>query len=79
MQKAPKGTKRGVFVVDKAGKVLAAEGGGPQATVDVVKKVVDSQDAPAADKEVKEKEDTELAQVASEVADSAAKLDGEKA
>lgn len=78
MQKAAKGTKRGVFVVDKAGKVLAAEGGGPQATVDVVKKVVDSQDAPA-DKEVKEKEDTELAQVASEVADSAAKLDGEKA
>ena len=31
---------RGVFVVDKAGKVLAAEPGGPAATVDVVKKLV---------------------------------------
>ncbi|KAK5127395.1 hypothetical protein LTR85_006734 [Meristemomyces frigidus] len=39
-KKAPKGTTRGVFVVDKSGKVLAAEAGGPQATVDVVKAVV---------------------------------------
>ncbi|KAH7030463.1 thioredoxin-like protein [Macrophomina phaseolina] len=35
-----KGTVRGVFVVDKAGKVLAAEPGGPDATVEVVKKIV---------------------------------------
>ncbi|KAF2100617.1 AhpC-TSA-domain-containing protein [Rhizodiscina lignyota] len=41
MAKAPKGTKRGVFVIAKDGKVLACEGGGPKATVDVVKKVVD--------------------------------------
>lgn len=27
MKKAPKGTTRGVFVIDKAGKVLAAEAG----------------------------------------------------
>lgn len=41
MGKEPKGTKRGVFVVAKDGKVLAVEGGGPQATVDAVKRVVD--------------------------------------
>lgn len=35
-----KGTVRGVFVVDKAGKVLAAEPGGPDATVEVVRKLV---------------------------------------
>ncbi|KAK0720889.1 thioredoxin-like protein [Lasiosphaeris hirsuta] len=40
LKKAPKGTTRGVFVVDKAGKVLAAEAGGPEATVSVVKKLV---------------------------------------
>lgn len=47
LSKAPKGTKRGVFVVGKDGKVLAAEGGGPQATVDVVKRVVDGMEKPA--------------------------------
>ena len=36
------GTTRGVFVVDKAGKVLASEPGGPQATVDVVQKLIGS-------------------------------------
>ncbi|KAI1502786.1 thioredoxin-like protein [Biscogniauxia marginata] len=40
LKKAPKGTTRGVFVVDKAGKVLIAEPGGPAATVDAVKKLV---------------------------------------
>lgn len=40
LKKAPKGTTRGVFVVDKSGKVLAAEPGGPAATVEVVKKLV---------------------------------------
>ena len=35
------GTARGVFVVDKNGKVLAAEAGGPGATVAAVKKIVD--------------------------------------
>jgi len=41
MKKAS-GTTRGVFVVDKAGKVLAAEPGGPAATLEVVKKLVGS-------------------------------------
>ena len=40
MKKPPKSTTRGVFVVDKQGKVLAAEPGGPAATVEVVKKLV---------------------------------------
>ncbi|KAK3957061.1 thioredoxin-like protein, partial [Pseudoneurospora amorphoporcata] len=40
LKKAPKGTTRGVFVVDKSGKVLAAEPGGPEATVKVVQRVV---------------------------------------
>lgn len=40
MKKAPKGTTRGVFVVDKEGKVLATEPGGPAATVEVVRKLV---------------------------------------
>jgi len=34
-------TQRGVFVVTKEGKVLAAEPGGPAATVEVVKGVVE--------------------------------------
>jgi thioredoxin-dependent peroxiredoxin len=51
MKKPPKSTQRGVFVVDKSGKVLAAEPGGPAATVEVVKKLVGSGDAPAADTE----------------------------
>ncbi|KAK0635918.1 thioredoxin-like protein [Bombardia bombarda] len=40
LKKAPKGTTRGVFVVDKAGNVLAAEAGSPDGTVTVVKKIV---------------------------------------
>ncbi|GAB1315173.1 thioredoxin peroxidase dot5 [Madurella fahalii] len=41
LKKAPKGTTRGVFVVDKTGKVLAAQAGGPEATVNVVKEIVE--------------------------------------
>ncbi|KAM0285605.1 hypothetical protein ACHAQH_001311 [Verticillium albo-atrum] len=41
LKKAPSGTQRGVFVVDKEGKILAAEPGGPAATVEVVKKLVE--------------------------------------
>lgn len=40
MKKAPSGTIRGVFVVDKEGRVLAAEPGGPGATVAVVRKLI---------------------------------------
>lgn len=80
LKKAPKGTTRGVFVVDKAGKVLASEPGGPDATVNVVKKLVsgggDATGAPALEKK---ETDTEAANTASEVADTAAKVDGETA
>ena len=41
LKKSPKGTQRGVFVVNKDGKVLVAEAGGPAATVDRVKALVD--------------------------------------
>ncbi|KAK0726994.1 thioredoxin-like protein, partial [Lasiosphaeria miniovina] len=40
LKKVPKGTTRGVFVVDKAGKVLASEAGGPEHTVTVVRDLV---------------------------------------
>ncbi|KAI0455853.1 thioredoxin-like protein [Xylaria acuta] len=40
LKKAPKGTTRGVFVVDKTGKVLLAEPGSPAGTVNAVKKLV---------------------------------------
>lgn len=46
LKKAPKGTTRGVFVVDKSGKVLAAEPGGPAGTLGVVKKLVDADAKP---------------------------------
>ncbi|KAL2021784.1 hypothetical protein VTK56DRAFT_6558 [Thermocarpiscus australiensis] len=41
LKKAPKGTTRGVFVVDKAGRVLAAQAGSPEGTVGVVKEIVE--------------------------------------
>lgn len=78
--KADKKTQRGVFVVDKSGKVLAAEPGGPAATVDVVKKVVDKLGVEGKADEGKDagkaKDDKEKADVAGEVADTAEKLDG---
>jgi peroxiredoxin Q/BCP len=39
LKKAPAGTTRGVFVVDKSGKVLAAEAGSPGGTLETAKKV----------------------------------------
>lgn len=41
LKKTPKGTVRGVFAVDKQGKVLLAEPGSPSGTVDKVKKLVE--------------------------------------
>lgn len=75
LKKAPKGTTRGVFVIDKTGKVLAAEPGSPEGTLNVVKKIVGGAGASAGDA-AKEKEDAEIAKTASEVADTAAKVDG---
>lgn len=80
LKKAPKGTTRGVFVVDKSGKVLAAEPGGPAATVEVVKKLVSGGAAGAATGgEGKKQEDKEAAKTADEVADTAAKVDSKEA
>ena len=47
MKKAPAGTTRGVFVVDKFGKVLAAEPGSPAGSVAAVKKLIGQSDAVA--------------------------------
>ncbi|KAJ9619650.1 hypothetical protein H2203_008432 [Taxawa tesnikishii (nom. ined.)] len=89
-KKSPKGTQRGVFVVQKDGKVLAAEPGGPAATVEVVKGVVDSMGGTDADgekalekAEVRATEaegdevesDKKMADTAGEVADTAEKLE----
>ncbi|WPH02206.1 Hypothetical protein R9X50_00506100 [Acrodontium crateriforme] len=63
LKKAPKGTTRGVFIVTKDGEVLAAEPGGPPATVDAVRAVVENMS------------DSKTAADAAEVADTAAKLD----
>ena len=85
MKKAA-GTTRGVFAVDKSGKVLLAEAGGPAATVDAVKRIVgaDGVDARAVDVTPAAKEEKAngeaadgkaKADVAAEVADTAAKVD----
>ena len=50
------GTTRGVFVVDKEGKVLAAEAGSPKGTVEVVRKLVGGGSS-TADAEIGEKQD----------------------
>lgn len=67
LKKGPAKAARGVFVVDKAGKVLAAQTGSPAGTVDVVKKLV-AEAAAAANAEKPEE-----AAVAAEVAVAAAK------
>lgn len=84
-KKAPKGTTRGVFVVDKNGKVLAAEAGGPAATVEVVKAVVGKMGGDEGDEGVKKAEeraekegDDKAAETAAEVAESARLLDKSK-
>ncbi|KAF2456780.1 thioredoxin-like protein [Lineolata rhizophorae] len=73
MQKPPKSTTRGVFVIDKEGKVLAVEAGSPDKTVQVVKELVESMRATVEAK--KETADNKAAAVAGEVADTAATLD----
>ena len=40
LKKLPKGTIRGVFALDKQGKVLVLQAGGPDATVNAVQKLV---------------------------------------
>ncbi|KAK6073539.1 disrupter of telomere silencing protein [Seiridium cupressi] len=52
LKKAPSGTQRGVFAVDKAGKVLLSEPGGPAATANAVKALVESSAGGEAKEEV---------------------------
>ncbi|KAN0108224.1 AhpC-TSA domain containing protein [Hyaloscypha variabilis] len=90
LKKSPSGTTRGVFVVDKSGKVLAAKPGSPAGTVEVVKKLVGGGATaaaaplpvvPAPKTEATNgvngatKEDIAQADVAAQVADTAEKLD----
>lgn len=77
------GAIRGVFVVDKDGKVLAAQPGGPAPTVEVVRKLVGGGAVAPAAEDKKEtnglngatKEDIVQAETAAQVADTAEKLD----
>ncbi|RFU27935.1 peroxiredoxin, partial [Scytalidium lignicola] len=48
LKKAPNGTTRGVFIIDKSGKVLAAQPGSPAGTVEVAKKIIEGADSSAA-------------------------------
>jgi peroxiredoxin Q/BCP len=83
-KKAPKGTQRGVFVVGKDGEVLAVEAGGPAATVEVVKKLVEAQGGDGGAEGLEKAGETaaegekseEMAETAAQVADSAEGLDG---
>jgi len=59
LRKAPKGTTRGVFVIDKSGKVLAAEPGSPAGTVEVVRKLMSREVEPVSGG-VKTDEDREI-------------------
>lgn len=62
--------------MDKSGKVLAAEPGGPAATVEVVRKLVgDAEGVPSAGNVAKKDDDAKAAETADQVADSAAKID----
>jgi len=83
LKKSPSGTTRGVFVVDKSGKILVAEPGSPAGTVEAIKKLIGSSATAAAPKETNgtsgvngaTKEDVAKAEVAAQVADTAEKLD----
>lgn len=55
LAKTPRGTTRGVFVVDKNGKVLAAQPGGPALTLQVAKALLDEQPGNAEDNGKEEK------------------------
>jgi peroxiredoxin Q/BCP len=67
--KPAKKTSRGVFIVDKSGKVLAAQTGGPEPTKNVAKKIAGELGGSAESADAKEDEKV------ADVADSAAKLD----
>jgi len=76
--KSAKGTQRGVFIINKAGKVLAKEPGGPAATVGVVENIVKEMGDGEANG-VEKAENRVAAETAAEVADTAKTLDEGKA
>lgn len=78
MKKGPRGTTRGVFVVDKSGKVLAAEPGGPAPTVEAVKRVVEKMGGKVGEGVDASLKNRLVAEVAAEVADTAATMDRSK-
>jgi len=82
LKKAPASTTRGVFVIDKSGKVLAAEPGSPTGTLETAKKVTGGYGSAAAAQEPVAngangvtKEDAAQAETAAQVADTAEKID----
>ncbi|OBT69799.1 hypothetical protein VE03_00690 [Pseudogymnoascus sp. 23342-1-I1] len=75
-KKSPSGTLRGLFIVDKEGKVLAVQPGSPAGTHAAAKKVLEANSQAA--KEEKE-EDVKEAEAAADVADEAEKLDADAA
>ena len=68
LKKEPSGTTRGVFVIDKAGKVLAAQPGSPGGTLDVVKKIINTKHASPTNPNGADAEDKKEAPPASDVA-----------
>ncbi|KAL2833651.1 thioredoxin-like protein [Aspergillus pseudoustus] len=52
LKKVPRGTTRGVFVIDKAGKVLILQPGGPDATVEAVRQLVISTPKDSKDEQI---------------------------
>ncbi|KAF4636330.1 hypothetical protein G7Y89_g1746 [Cudoniella acicularis] len=58
LKKAPNGITRGVFAIDKSGKILAAEPGSPAGTVEVIQKLVGGDEASAPATEEKSEEET---------------------
>ncbi|KAG0652042.1 Thioredoxin peroxidase [Hyphodiscus hymeniophilus] len=82
LKKAPASTTRGVFVIDKSGKILAAEPGSPTGTLETAKKVTGGYGSAAAAQEPvvngangAAKEDVAQAETAAQVADTAEKID----
>ncbi|KAF7904924.1 uncharacterized protein EAF01_005446 [Botrytis porri] len=67
--KNSKGTTRGVFVIDKSGKVLAAQAGSPKGTLELVegligveKEEVEKEDATIGENEIEKKDENETAE-----------------
>lgn len=77
MKKSGNKTTRGVFIVNKDGKVLAAEPGSPADTLEAVKRVVKEMGGASAS-DIKIVEDKVAAETAAEVADVAATMDKSK-